>query len=148
MLDWAGRSRSFAAIGGFMANVGGMVMGNADGLADTVSRQWVTAGIFDALGVQPIAGRAFLPSTTTASAPTSWCSSEAFWRSASTRDPSIVGRDVRLDGEPYTVVGVVPDSAQLIGSTDLWALISIHDAPPRARAAPRSSGGRTPEARV
>ena len=57
MVDWAGRSRSFAAIGGFTANVGGMVMGNADGLADTVSRQWVTADIFTVLGVQPLAGR-------------------------------------------------------------------------------------------
>ena len=39
--------------------VGGMVMAGADGNAETVSRQWVTAGIFDVLGVRPIAGRTF-----------------------------------------------------------------------------------------
>ena len=55
-----------------MGGVGGMVMGGADGMAETVSRQWVTAGVFDALGVKPIAGRTF-PRTTTASAPTSSC---------------------------------------------------------------------------
>ena len=39
-----------------------MVMAGADGNAETVSRQWVTAGIFDVLGVKPIAGRTFLRS--------------------------------------------------------------------------------------
>ena len=34
-------------------------MAGADGNAETVSRQWVTAGIFDVLGVKPIAGRTF-----------------------------------------------------------------------------------------
>ncbi len=34
-------------------------MAGRDGNAETVSRQWVTAGIFDVLGVKPIAGRTF-----------------------------------------------------------------------------------------
>ena len=41
--------------------VGGMVMNGADGTAETVPRQWVTAGFFDVLGVTPIAGRTFTP---------------------------------------------------------------------------------------
>ena len=59
MLDWKARSRSFETIAGFTPNVGGMVMAGADGNAETVSRQWVTAGIFDVLGVHPVAGRTF-----------------------------------------------------------------------------------------
>ena len=59
MLDWNTRSRTFEKIAGFAPGVGGMVMAGADGNAETVSRQWVTAGIFDALGVKPIAGRTF-----------------------------------------------------------------------------------------
>ena len=51
------RSRSFETVAGFMAGVGGMVMGGADGIAETVSRQWVTAGVFDVLGSRPIVGR-------------------------------------------------------------------------------------------
>ncbi len=61
MLDWVDRSHTFASIGAFVPNVGGMVMGNRDGLPDTVSRQWVTSEIFTALGVAPVAGRAFEP---------------------------------------------------------------------------------------
>ena len=59
MLDWNTRSRTFEKIAGFTPIVGGMVMAGADGNAETVSRQWVTAGIFDVLGVTPIAGRTF-----------------------------------------------------------------------------------------
>jgi putative ABC transport system permease protein len=39
--------------------------------------------------------------------------SEAFWRTRFNADPAIVGRVVRLDGTPYTVVGIVPNDAQL-----------------------------------
>ena len=50
MADWATRSQSIEKIGGFTPSVGGMVMAGVDGNAETVSRQWVTAGIFDVLG--------------------------------------------------------------------------------------------------
>ena len=71
MLDWNARSHSFEQIAGFTPSVGGMVMAGADGNAETVPRQWVTAGIFDVLGVTPIAGRTF-SAETKRSAPTSW----------------------------------------------------------------------------
>ena len=62
MIDWDARSRTFETIAGYRPSVGGMVMAGADGKAETVSRQWVTSGFFDVLGVTPIAGRTFLPS--------------------------------------------------------------------------------------
>jgi hypothetical protein len=49
--DWGARSRSFEGMAGFTPGVGGMVMAGPDGSAESVSRQWVTAGIFDVLGV-------------------------------------------------------------------------------------------------
>src|SRR5580765_2689989 len=59
MIDWGTRSRTFEKIAGFTPSVGQMVMPGADGNSETISRQWVTAGIFDVLGVKPIAGRTF-----------------------------------------------------------------------------------------
>ena len=56
-----------------MPGVGGMVMSGADGTAETVPRQWVTAGVFDALGVRAVAGRTFLPVRRSCSAPASSC---------------------------------------------------------------------------
>ena len=57
MLDWKSRSRTFETIAGYTPSMGSMVMSGRDGNAMTVSRQWVTSGIFDVLGVKPIAGR-------------------------------------------------------------------------------------------
>jgi putative ABC transport system permease protein len=128
--DWLGRNQSFEAIGGFM-NVASMVMSGPSG-AETVPRQWVTAGIFDALGVKPIVGRTFLAADDVQSN-YSVVLSEAFWRARFAADPSIVGQSFRFDGDPYTVVGVVPDQAEILGRPSIWALVFMQEMPDRAR---------------
>ena len=132
MTDWNTRNRTFEVIAGYIDGVGGMVMTGADGLAENVSRQWVTAGFFDALGIRPIAGRTFLSEDDTRRASVVVLS-EAFWRSRFDADPDIIGRDVRFDGAPFTVVGVVPRHFQLLAGTSIWAVRPILGAPPAVR---------------
>jgi hypothetical protein len=84
MLDWNKRSRTFETIAGFTPGVGGMVMAGADGNAETVSRQWVTAGIFDVFGVRAIAGRTF-SAEDEAKGASAVVLSEAFWRTPTRR---------------------------------------------------------------
>jgi putative ABC transport system permease protein len=134
MFDWKARSRSFESIAGFTPNVGGMVMAGADGNAETVSRQWVTAGIFDVLGVRPIAGRTFLPEDEQKRARVVVIS-EAFWESRFNRDPGVVAREIRLDGALWTVVGVVPKDFQILGRTSMWAMRPLVNLPARVRTA-------------
>jgi putative ABC transport system permease protein len=128
MADWNERSGTFESIAGFIPNIGGMVMNGRDGMAETITRQWVTAGFFEALGVTAIAGRTFLPSDNAARSNVVVLS-EALWRTRFDADPSIVGRDIRLDGAPYTVVGVVPQDFQLLGRTSMWAMLSFDRRP-------------------
>ena len=132
MTDWNGRNRTFEVIAGYIDGVGGMVMTGADGLAENVSRQWVTAGFFDALGIRPVAGRTFLPEDDARRASVVVLS-EAFWQSRFNADPDIVGRDIRLDGTPFTVVGVVPRHFQLLAGTSIWAAWPVLGAPPDVR---------------
>lgn len=134
LIDWAERSRSFESMAGFVPSVGGMVMAGADGTAQTVPRQWVTAGIFEVLGINAIVGRTFTLEDDKAGT-NAVVLSESFWTSRFNADPAIVGRELRLDGELFTVLGVVPEQAQLIGRTSLWGLMTIQDAPPQARGA-------------
>ena len=134
MLDWNARSHTFAKIAGFTPAVGGMVMAGADGNAETVSRQWVSAEIFDVLGVKPIAGRTFTVEEDAKRANVI-VMSEAFWRTRFNADPGVVGREIRLDGSLWTVVGVVPQDFQLLGQTSIWAMRPITNLPPRARGA-------------
>jgi putative ABC transport system permease protein len=132
LIDWNTRNRTFDGIAGFFPNVGSMVMSRPDDTSENVSRQWVTHGFFDVLGVKPLAGRTFLPGDDT-SRSNIVVLSEAFWRASFNGDPGIVGRDIRLDGAPYKVVGVIPKEFQSFGRTNIWALAPIQGAPPAAR---------------
>ncbi len=135
--DWNERSTAFTGIAGFIPNVGNMVLATDDGTAETIPRQWVSSGIFDVLGVRPVAGRTFRPSDDSERANVVILS-ERFWRTRFNGDPAVVGRALRLDGESFTVVGVVPDEAQVIGRTSMWALATNTfppTPPPRLRGA-------------
>ena len=135
MLDWRSRSRTFESIAGFTPNVGGMAMVGRDGNADNVSRQWVTAGIFDVLGVTPIAGRTFSLDDEK-KRDRVIVISEAFWENRYDRDPAIVGSEIKLDGSLWRVVGVMPRSFEILGRTSMWAMRPFPaDLPPRARGA-------------
>jgi putative ABC transport system permease protein len=134
MIDWEARARTFEKIAGFTPVVGGMVMAGADGNAETVSRQWVTAEIFNVLGVTPTVGRMFSAEDDRKRSNVVVLS-EGFWRTRFNSDPTVIGREIRLDGMMWTVVGVVPRDFQLLGQTSLWAMRPITNLPPRARGA-------------
>jgi putative ABC transport system permease protein len=124
MLDWNDRSRTFEKMAGFINGVGSMVMAGPNGTTEGVPRQWVTSGVFDVLGVRPIAGRTFLPSDDTQDI-SAVVLSEAFWRNRFGADPAVIGQQIRLDGMPFTVVGVVPQGTQIIGRASVWALVQL-----------------------
>ncbi len=132
MTDWRSRSRTFDAMAGFVPGVASMVMAGRDGNAETVSRQWVTGGIFDVLGVKAIAGRTFLPEEEQKRANVVTLS-EGFWETRFNRDPAIVGSEIKLDGELWTVTGIMPKEFEILGRTSVWAMRSVANLPPQAR---------------
>ena len=75
----------------------------------SVSGDAVTGNYFDLLGVQPEVGRFFQAADEHGpnSAPYVVLS-DGLWRSAFNADPGVVGTTVRLDKDPFTVVGVAP----------------------------------------
>ncbi len=119
--DWSEQNHTFEKMAGYIPNVGGMVMAGADGTAETVPRQWVSSGVFEVLGIRAVVGRTFRPEDDRRGTGVVVLA-EDFWRTRFAADPGVVGRELRLDGEPFTVVGVVPREAQLIGRSSLWAL--------------------------
>src|SRR4029079_9720512 len=60
---------------------------------------------------------------------------EAVWGRRFSGDPSIVGRLVRLNGQPYTVVGVVADNVQFSRPAEIWTLTGQFPDIPTWRAA-------------
>lgn len=70
--------------------------------------QRVSPDYFRVLGVRPMLGRDFTREDDLRGAPNVVMVSHAAWRDAFASDPAIVGRSIVLDGDPYTIIGVMP----------------------------------------
>src|SRR5581483_3558691 len=67
-----------------------------------------TPSFFRLIRVQPALGRAFTDDEGEQGNDKKAILSYALWQSSFGADPAVVGKDIRLDGQPYTVVGVMP----------------------------------------
>ncbi len=81
----------------------------------------VTASYFKTFGVQPIAGRAFASDEDKPGSAHVVVIAERLWRRRFHANPSVVGQALRVNGEPYTVIGVMPKTFDpLLQSSELW----------------------------
>jgi predicted permease len=81
----------------------------------------VTPSFFHLLGVPAAVGRTFTEEEGEIGNQKKVVLSDAFWRRQFGGDPGAVGRDIRLDGQPYTIVGVMPKEIQVLHpSVALW----------------------------
>ncbi|HEY8231559.1 MAG TPA: ABC transporter permease [Vicinamibacteria bacterium] len=83
-----------------------------------VSSARVSAGYFSLLGVRPILGRVFLAEEQEPGKDGVVVLTEGLWRARFGADPRVIGERVILDGEPRSVVGVVPAAARMPGLRD------------------------------
>src|SRR5437762_9216718 len=72
----------------------------------------VSANLFDLLGVPALLGRTFVPDDDRSGAHVVLLS-HSLWQRRFGSDPSVIGRPVILNGESYTVIGVMPRSVHL-----------------------------------
>ena len=79
-----------------------------EGEPGSVDGDRVTANYFSVLGVTPALGRAFLPSEGQAGHDHVAVLSDELWRERFGADPKVLGKVIKLDLEPYTIVGVTP----------------------------------------
>jgi putative ABC transport system permease protein len=85
--------------------------------------QRVSANYFHALGVPPALGRDFQPSDDVYDGPKVVILGNGLWQRIFAGDSSIIGRQVRLDDDNYTVIGVMPRMFDnvLAPSAEVWA---------------------------
>ena len=90
------------------------------GEPERVIQSLVTANFFDVVGVQPVRGRAFQPGEDQAGREHEVLLSDGLWRRRFASDPGIVGQSIRLDDEPYTVIGIMPASYDFPLASEIW----------------------------
>jgi putative ABC transport system permease protein len=88
------------------------------GVPERVRSLFVTDKYFELFGAVPPLGRAFEAADMASGAPRVLLISNGFWRSRFGSDPGVVGRTVRIDGSPGTIIGVLPPGFG--GATRVW----------------------------
>jgi predicted permease len=90
------------------------------GTAQFVQQQRVGTGFFRVLGAHPQSGREFTRDEDRPGGPAVVVLSHHFWRRVFHEDASIVGRSIDLRGEPFSVIGVMPENFRSDTPADLW----------------------------
>ena len=85
----------------------------------------VTASFFATMRVYPVIGRAFAGAEEGPQPARVVVISQALWRSSFASDPSAVGRTMLLNGEPHTIIGVMPTGFSQPVPTDIWLPFDI-----------------------
>jgi putative ABC transport system permease protein len=92
-----------------------------EGEAERLSGRQVTSGFFATLRLHPVIGRAFTRDEDRPGAERVALLGEGLWLRRFGGDPGVLGRRLVLDGEPYTVVGVLPDTLHsTFRRTEIW----------------------------
>jgi predicted permease len=103
--DIRNQNQVFEAIGAY-----GPLDINLTGAGDPerLDGQVVSANVFSILGVAPALGRTFLANEDQPGQEHVVVLSDALWQRRFNRDPSVINRNIALNGETFTVVGVMP----------------------------------------
>ncbi|HEX7895049.1 MAG TPA: ABC transporter permease, partial [Terriglobales bacterium] len=95
----------------------------ADSHVKYIQAARISAHYFDVLTIYPLIGRNFTETEDVPNGPNVAVLSYNLWRNTFGSNSHIVGESVRLKGEPYTVVGVLPDGATTPLNADVYTAI-------------------------
>lgn len=114
----------FENVVGFITD-GGIVLANRGNELYQFSVSRVTADAFKFYGVPALLGRGITPRDGNPGAPPVFVMSYDTWSTAFHRDPKIVGSSFDVDGEPRTLVGIMPSRFQAFGPQEqIWIPIA------------------------
>jgi len=119
-LDWQRQQEGFSSLTAFRTEEWNLT---GDGHPERVTGLQVSAGFFPTLGVQPLRGRVFTSDEDKVGGERVVVLAEGIWRRRFGGDPSVLNRTVTLNGEPYTVVGILPAGFQFPRRVELWTPI-------------------------
>jgi putative ABC transport system permease protein len=95
------------------------------GKPEAIGAGTVSSDFFSSLGVQPLHGRVFRPEESTPGQNHEVILSYKFWQTHYAADPRAVGKIINLDGDPYTIVGVMGPAMNKPGFAQMWVPVAL-----------------------
>ena len=122
-IDWKTQNRSFEDMGAIASSSFNLT---GDGVPERLPAHSVTANFFPLLGVQPILGRTFTESEDQPGSDKVAILSYQVWQTRYGAAADIVSRTILLNGEKYTVIGVMPPDFQFMEPyVRLWVPLAL-----------------------
>ena len=133
-IDIRNQSDAFAAMAAY--NYGSVSL-QSDGQPIRVGISYLTANMFEVLGVDPVLGRTFVPEDGQEGSAAVVVLSHSYWQSQYAGRNKVIGEVTTLEGKPYEVIGVMPPTFEFpLKFTKIWAPLVLDP-----EGADRSSNG-------
>ena len=117
LADVRRESRSFSSVAGVVTRNVTITESEEPERLDAASISW---DLFSMLGVRPQLGRDFRADEDAGAAPTVALLSDELWHRRYAADPAIIGRAIQINGQPHTVVGIMPVRFKFPENAELW----------------------------
>jgi predicted permease len=121
-LDWKSQNSVFESMG---ASTSEMFTLTGAGEPDAILGYQFSPDFFQVLGVPPLVGRTFAPEEDEPGKDHVVVLSYHLWGARFGGDPAVLGKSITLDGQSYTVIGVMPRTFQYPQGVDLWTPLTI-----------------------
>jgi predicted permease len=116
--DWRAQSHAFAGLAAFSQTQ--FNISDDRGVPEQQRGARLSANAFGILGQQPLLGRDFAPGEDQKGAEPVVMLGYSVWKNRYNSDPNILGKTLRLNGTPTTIIGVMPDRMKFPTNAELW----------------------------
>lgn len=120
---WRAQAEAFEDLA-FGGGGGPITFRDGDGRSIDMTASRTSANTFGLLGVRPILGRDFMPPDEVPGAGAVVIISHGFWERRFGKREDVVGMTVHINGEPASIIGVMPEHFALVHEQDLWMPLS------------------------
>ena len=117
-VDWKAQAKSFESLSAYMWDDVNLTSPNA--LPEKVQGFTVSANLFEMCGEKPLLGRTFLPEEDQPGHDGEVILGQRLWERRFGGDPQIIGRELHIDGKPYTVIGIMRKAFDFPQTAELW----------------------------
>ncbi len=115
--DYVARQHSLSVMAAYTSgttNVSGV------GQAERYNGSWVTASMFDIAKTQPLLGRVFTAADNVPNGPKVALISYGMWKTRFGGEQNVINQVARVNGQPFTIVGVLPEKYAFPDNADIW----------------------------
>jgi len=116
--DWRAATRTFAGLSAYSSQT--MNVSDEGRTPERFQGPYLSANTFTLIGQQPLLGRDFLPEDDRPGAAAVVMLGNGVWKNRYGSDPSVLGRTIKVNEVPATVIGVMPEGFKFPQEADLW----------------------------